>query len=249
VLWNVSPTVQVFGNLAWSAEVPSFGESSSVAGVNFTHIEAQTAKTFEIGTRGRLPDFTWNLAIYRAMIDNELQCLYSSFGNCQVVNADKTIHQGVEIGFGAAIAKSMLADGASPDRLWLNLAYTFSDFRFDGDAKFGDNLLPGAPQHFVRAELLYKHPSGFYVGPNIEWVPEAYYVDSANTTKTSPYAIWGLKLGFDDGGPMSVYLEARNLADEAYIASVSIIDKASPTSSLYEPGTGRAVFAGIRYKW
>jgi iron complex outermembrane receptor protein len=249
LLWSVDPTWQVFANVSRSAEVPSFGESSSVASIPFTDIEAQRATTYEVGTRGRRPDFTWDIAAYRAEINNELQCLYSAFGTCQVVNADKTVHQGLEIGFGASVIKSIFVDGARPDRLWLNLAYTFNDFRFDGDARFGDNVLPGAPRHFVRAELLYKHPIGVFFGPNVEWVPEAYFVDSANTLTTQAYAIWGLKLGYDNGGPFSAYIEGRNLSDEAYIASASIIDRASANAPLFEPGTGRAVFAGVKYRW
>jgi iron complex outermembrane receptor protein len=251
LLWNVDKTWQVFANISRSAEVPSFGESSTAAKppIDFTQIKAQTATTYEIGTRGRRPDFTWDLAAYRAEINNELQCLYSSFGNCQVVNADATVHQGIEVGFGAAIVKSMLAHGPAPDKLWLNVAYTLNDVRFDNDSAFGDNILPGAPRHFFRGELLYKHPSGVFFGPNVEWVPQAYYVDSANTTKTAAYAIWGLKLGFDNGGPISAYVEGRNLSDEAYIASASIIDVANAGSALFEPGTGRAVFAGVRYRW
>jgi iron complex outermembrane recepter protein len=109
--------------------------------------------------------------------------------------------------------------------------------------------LPGAPSHYLRAELLYKHPSGFYVGPNVEWVPQAYFVDSMNTQTTEPYALLGLKAGFDNGGPMSAYIEGRNLTNKTYIASASIIDRATVTSALFEPGTGRAVYAGMRYRW
>lgn len=252
LLWNVDPTWQVFANISRSAEVPSFGESSSVAmpPIKFTEIKEQIATTYEIGMRGRRPDFTWDLAAYRAEIKNELQCFFSSFGTCQVVNADQTVHQGIEIGFGAAILKSMFARGPSPDRLWLNVAYTLNDFRFDGDKVFHDNELPGAPRHYLRSELLYKHPIGVYFGPNVEWVPQAYYVDSENTTKTEAYAIWGLKLGFDNGGPFSAYIEGRNLSDEAYIASASVVDRFKGSDlALYEPGTGRAVYAGIRYRW
>jgi iron complex outermembrane receptor protein len=42
-------------------------------------------------------------------------------------------------------------------------------------------------------------------------VPQAYFVDSANTLKTEAYALLGLKLGFDNGGPISAYIEGRNL--------------------------------------
>ena len=250
LLWDVDPTWQVFANVSRSAEVPSFGEGSAMAKTPFQDIKEQTALTYEIGTRGRRPDYTWDLAVYRAEIRNELMCFDAgSSGSCTVVNADRTVHQGIEIGFGAAVLKSMFVQGPAPDRLWLNVAYTLNDFHFDADPKFGDNELPGAPRHYVRAELLYKHPSGVFFGPNVEWVPQAYFVDSANTLKTEPYAIWGLKAGYDDGGPLSAYVEARNLSDEAYIASVSITNEANANAALFEPGTGRAVFAGVRYRW
>ena len=255
IVWDVDRAWQVFGNVSRSAEVPSFGESVSgppflgLPTIPFTDIRAQRATTYEIGTRGSRPNYTWDVAAYRAEIDNELMCFYSAFGNCNVSNADKTIHQGLELGFGVAVLQSMFADGPTPDKLWLNTAYTLNDFQFDNDATFGNNELPGAPRHFLSAELLYKHPSGVYVGPNVEWVPEAYYVDSANTLETAAYAIWGAKIGFDNGGPISAYIEGRNLSDEAYIASASIIDRANPNSTLFEPGTGRAIYGGVQVKW
>ncbi|MES2029044.1 MAG: TonB-dependent receptor [Pseudomonadota bacterium] len=253
LLWNIDPTWQAYANVSRSAEVPSFGESSNgLQGtplIPFTSIRPQRATTYEIGTRGQRPDLTWELTGYRANITDELQCLYSAFGNCNVTNADRTIHQGIEAGLGVAVFKGMFDAGPQPDKLWLNMAYTFNDFRFDNDATFGNNLLPGAPRHYLRAELLYKHANGFYVGPNVEWVPESYYVDSANTLKTEPYALLGLKAGVDNGGTYSGYIEARNVLDTRYIASASILDRATATSPLFEPGTGRAIYAGVKARW
>ena len=59
---------------------------------------------------------------------------------------------------------------------------------------------PGRAAALPALRALYKHPSGIYFGPDIEWVPEAYYVDNANTFKSAGYAIWGAKAGFDNGG-------------------------------------------------
>lgn len=256
VLWDVDPKWQVFANVSRSAEVPSFGESVAPNFLNpnfpnipFFLIKPQTATTYEIGTRGRRPDYTWDVAVYRAEIRNELQCFFSSFGNCNVTNADRTIHQGVEAGAGVSLYQRMFAYGPDPDRVWLNAAYTYNDFHYDNDATFGNNRLPGAPPHYVRAELLYKHPSGFSIGPNIEWVPESYFVDSANTSTTASYLLWGLKAAYDDGKHWSAYIEGRNLSDRTYIASTSIIDRADATSRLFNPGTGRVVYAGIRGRW
>lgn len=252
LLWQIDPTWQAFANISRSAEVPSYGEGAIGPGIPtipFTSIRPQRATTYEIGTRARRPDATWELTYYRAQIDNELLCLFSVFGNCNVTNADRTMHQGIEAGAGAAIFRNLFVRGDRPDRLWLNIAYTFSDFRFNNDPVFGNNLLPGAPRHFVRGELLYKHPNGFYIGPNIEWVPQGYYADSANTLSTDAYAIYGLKTGFDDGGRYSGYVEARNIGNKAYIASSSIIDRANANSPLFEPGFGRAVYAGFKVRW
>jgi iron complex outermembrane receptor protein len=252
IVWDVTPAWQVFGNVSRSAEVPSFGESVMAQAIPFTEIKAQRATTYEIGTRGGTEDFRWDLALYRANIDHELLCFTTNAtpSTCQVGNADETIHQGVELGFGLAVMRSLLAEGPNPDKLWLNAAYTFNDFRYDNDVLWGDNELPGAPRHFLRAELLYKHPSGFYLGPNVEWVPEAYYVDSANTLETEAYAIWGAKIGFDNGGPITAYLEGRNLSDETYIASTSIATNVQGSdAALFEPGTGRAIYGGVQVKW
>ena len=97
---------------------PSFGESVSPNFLNptfptipFFLIKPQIATTYEIGTRGKRPDFSWELVGYRANIRDELQCQYSSFGNCNVTNLDRTIHQGIEAGAGAAIVPQHLRHG------------------------------------------------------------------------------------------------------------------------------------------
>lgn len=246
LLWDIDPTWQAFANISRSAEVPSFGESSAVPAIPFWLIRPQTATTYEVGTRSRRPDLTWELTGYRAEIKNELQCMFGAPGQCNVVNADRTVHQGIEAGLDAAVFKNIFTPDA--DKVWINLAYTYNDFRFDNDVNFGNNQLPGAPRHFLRAEALYRHANGFYIGPNVEWVPQAYYVDNFNTVTTQAYAIWGLKAGVDDG-KYSMYLKARNIANTAYIASTSITRLANAASPLFEPGTGRAIYAGMKVRW
>jgi iron complex outermembrane receptor protein len=248
VIWRPDPGWQVFANLSRSGEAPTFSE------LNFTNTalsdtEAQRATTFEIGTRGGKGDVSWDVALYRAHLKNEFQFFDLGGGNFQVTNADDTVHQGIEAGFGWSFWKEIFAKGAVADSLQLNGAYTFSDFRFDDDPVWGDNELPGAPRHYLRAELLYRHPVGLYAGPNVEWVPQAYYIDNANTVETRPYALLGFRVGFEVNKNVSLFVDGRNLTDERYIASTSVVAVASPTSAVFEPGTGRAVFGGLRVAW
>lgn len=246
VLWDVDASWQVFANVSRSAEVPTY-DANSFASPASTSVKAQTATTYEVGSRGQREDFNWDIALYRAEIDNELQCLTTApWSPCSVVNADSTVHQGLELGFGLALLRSSLSQG---DSLWFNTAYTYSDFFFDNDERYGNNELPGVPKHHVRAELLYKHPSGVYAGPNIEWVPDGYYADNANQMTTDRYTLINFKLGYEAGGGWSGYLEGRNLADTRYIANVAIAGSATGASELYNPGTGRALYAGVQFQW
>ncbi|TDR94219.1 iron complex outermembrane receptor protein [Enterovirga rhinocerotis] len=248
ILWDVTPHWQVFGNVSRSAEVPTYDSSTFVtfAGL-LPNVRVQTSTTYEIGTRGRTEDLTWDLALYRADLRNELQCLRTSpYNLCSVVNADRTIHQGIEAGIGVAVLKSVFA---AEDRFWLNAAYTYNDFRFDRDARWGNNELPGVPQHHLRAELLYKHASGFHIGPSVEWMPKGFYADNANSLKVPAYALLNVRVGFDRGTGWSGYLEARNLTDKRYISTAAIADVATASSELFNPGMGRSVYAGLRYRW
>lgn len=246
VLWDVDPNWQVFGNISRSAEVPTF-DANTFTSPATSNINAQTATTYEVGTRGRRPDFTWDVALYRMEIKNELQCLRTSpFALCTVQNADRTVHQGIEAGFGVAFLKSV---ATQEDRFWFNLAYTYNDFFFDGDVRWGNNRLPGVPPHYVRAEFVYKNPNGFFAGPNVEWVPAHFFADNANTLTVGSYSLLNFRLGYDPGGSgWSGYLEGRNLLDTRYISATIIADVATSASALFSPGYGRSVYAGLRYR-
>jgi iron complex outermembrane receptor protein len=250
LLWEIDRDTQVFGNVSRSSEPPGFSELNPTASPGFARLEQQKAVTAEVGTRGRREDYAWDVSLYRAWIRDELQLFTQGDGSSQAANADRTVHQGLELGFDLAVAKAIFVPGDKADRLWWRNAYTYSDFRFDGDPRFGDNKLPGAPPHYLRSELRYVHPDGYYFGPNIEWVPSTYFIDNANTQNTEPYALLGFKAGYAFANGLTVFFDGRNLTDETYISNVSVVPVATAANSnLYFPGEGRALFAGIEFRW
>jgi iron complex outermembrane receptor protein len=124
-----------------------------------------------------------------------------------------------------------------------------SHFVFVDDVNFGDNDIPGAPEHFVRTELRYDHPQGFWFAPNLEIVPVGYFVTSENTTRSYPYTLVNLRFGHHLTPwnlDLDVFCEARNLTDKDYMSSI-VVDDAS--GRFIEPGDGRAFYAGVSYRW
>jgi iron complex outermembrane receptor protein len=251
LLWEPAASWQVFANLSRSAEVPTFSELNPTAAPGFADLDAQTAVSAEIGTRGRSDAIAWDVALYHARLRDELQLFDAGGGASFALNADRTIHQGAEVGLELRLWRGIAARGGSSadaDALWLRQAYTWSNFHFDDDPAFGDNDLPGAPRHYYRAELAYEHPRGIQLGIHVEWVPQAYPVDNANTLETDDYALLGVRARAPLPGGLALWLDARNLMDRRYISSASVATRATPASTLFEPGSGRAVYVGIELR-
>ena len=243
LLWEAESGAQVFANLTRSVEPPTYGALVQAPQTGFTAVQAQDAWTAEIGTRGRRGPLAWDLTAYRSQIDGELLNFTIAADQLPATfNADRTIHQGVEAGLDWRLPVA-LADGS----LLLRQTYNWSDFRFDGDARWGDNRLPVVPEHQYRAELTWRHPSGLFVTPSVEWRISQPFVDYANTTKAPDYALLGLSAGFDLRDSLSVYVDARNLTDEHYVGEFSAVNDASKTATaVFFPGEGRSVFVGLR---
>ena len=242
-LWQPAPERQFFGNFSRSVEPPIMSDVNPSAFPNsFAPLDAQESWTAEIGTRGREGRFGWDLGLYRSWLKHELQNF--AIGNTSYsANTDRTIHQGVELGFDLDLWR---AGGDVVN--WRN-AYTYSDYYFSKDPLYQGKDIPGAPPHYYRSELRYTHSSGFHVAPNVEWVPQSYYVDNANTLKTRPYYLIGLKGGMELLPGVNAYFDARNLADVKYIASATTVPVAAANSAVFSPGDGIGIFAGLEVKW
>ena len=131
----------------------------------------------------------------------------------------------------------------APDAEAFNLAFK----EYSASLLNKDNRLPVVPEHQYRAELTWRHASGVFVTPSIEWRISRPYVDYANTMKAPDYALLGLSAGFDMRDGLSVFIDARNLTDERYVGEFSAVtDARTASTSVFFPGEGRSVFVGLR---
>jgi iron complex outermembrane recepter protein len=243
VLYQQSKETQLFANYSGSYEPPSFGELTG--GTRPLINQAQRGSTLEVGSRGQSRSVDWDIAAYYARIKDELmQTQVFAAGNSgaaapQTVNADNTIHSGIEFGLTARL----------PAALEWRSNLLLNRFRFDGDPSFGNNTLPGVPKAFLRAELMHRK-AGYYVGPTLE-AASSTPVDMVNSTEAPGYAIFGFRFGQQLGKGLSWFIEGRNLGDKKYAATTSVVrDFNAPGTdqAVYLPGDGRSVYAGLQWR-
>ncbi|WP_291751693.1 TonB-dependent receptor family protein [Limnobacter sp. UBA6514] len=245
LLWQASEAVQVYGNLSRAFEPPTFSETSPTRA-----LEAQESTTFEVGTRGVAQEIRWDISAYYSQLNNEFVSYQLNPlvpGLSAILNADNTVHQGVEIGLAGPFTRDLLRGG---DTLNWQLAYTFGRFRFDNDRVYGNAAIPGIPEQYVRAKLDYANALGWTLSPNIEYVPQGYFVDLANTLSTDPYLLLGLNASYKFSDTLRVFVDARNLTDKVYAATTGVIVNANGADSAqFSPGEGRSIYAGVEVKW
>jgi iron complex outermembrane receptor protein len=237
VLWEPAGEIQFFANYSKSTEFPTFVELAQIAA--FVPVRAQTAWTSELGTRGTLGWVSWDVAVYRANIKREmLQFTVGPDIPAATFNADKTRHQGVEAAF-----------SATPTN-WLRFRqiWQYSDFRFVGDAQYGDNRLPVVPKHVLRSELRLGGDN-LHISPNVEWVPQGAWADYRNTTRNAGYTLWGVSAAARIKNGVDIFVDARNLTGVKAIGDVSAAILATPASAIYYPVERRAIYGGVRMRF
>lgn len=236
-LYDLTPNVQLFANYSRSAEFPGFIELAQVS--TFVPVDAQTAWTAEIGTRGSAGIAQWDVALYSADVDGELlQFTVGPDIPASTFNADETRHFGLE----AALSLDF------NDWVRLRQVYQYSDFSFRGDAQYGDNALPVVPEHMYRAEVRIG-TDRLHVSPNLEWAPDGAWADYDNTVQTPGYTLLGITANWGVSDSLDLFLDARNLTDENAIGDISAAITAAPSSVIYYPVERRAVFAGFRARF
>lgn len=262
--YDFNPQLQVYGNLSRSVEPPHawsmiwgsnkfFPKEANNPASGLTRegveLQNQTATTLEVGGRGEAWFGQWDLALYRSLVRHELLSVETQAttpDTSQVVaesNASPTIHQGLELSL-----TSPLWDGGNAGRLALRQAYTYSNFHYRDDPRFGDNMLPGIPKHYYQAQLRYSHPSGFFSSLNGEYSSRV-AVDYANSYYAKAYGLLGATVGYDaPKQDWQAWIDLRNLTNQRYANTVTPgYDDRGNDMARSSPGDGMGVYAGVSW--
>lgn len=242
VRWDLSKAVQVYANVSRSMEPPTFSELAG--GLTPTLNAAQRADTFEVGTRGRWNGLVWDTSFYEARVKDELlQIAVNSAGASTTVNADRTLHRGIELGVsGEALRRPGGHVEWSANALW-------NHFRFRDDAVYGNNALPGIPKYFGRAQAGWRFAQGTLLALHAEG-SSGYPIDFTNSFGAKRYVIWGLRASGDVVKGLSWFVDGRNLSDKHYASATGVVRNAGGADTAqFMPGDGRAVYAGLDWKF
>lgn len=262
--YDFNPQLQVYGNLSRSVEPPHawsmiwgsnkfFAKDSGRPEAGLTRegveLQNQTATTLEVGGRGEAWFGQWDLALYHSLVRHELlsvETQAATLNTSPVVaesNASPTIHQGVELSL-----TSPLWDGGNAGRLALRQAYTYSNFHYRDDPRFGDNTLPGIPKHYYQTQLRYSHPSGFFSSLNGEYSSRV-AVDYANSYYAKAYGLLGATIGYDaPKQDWQAWIDLRNLTNQRYANTVTPgYDDHGNDMARSTPGDGMGVYAGVSW--
>jgi iron complex outermembrane receptor protein len=251
LLVDAGADIQVFGNISRSFEAPSLADLTSGGAFPFAPLDPQRATVFEVGTRGQAGIVSWDIALYRAELENEFLDLAVPGARGLVTvttNGDRTVHQGLEFGLDLRPFKAALE--ANGQALRLSAAYTFNDFSFDGDAVYGDNDLAGVPRHVLIAEARFDKVDKFYLSTTLRWIPDGPWADYANTERAPGYETVQITAGVTLSEGIELFGSVENLLDAVFISNVTTnANQRLTNEAIYTPGQGRAVFGGLRARF
>ena len=249
LIYALGENGELFGSVSRLFEAPTtFEMQDDVRGGNAT-LDAMHGTVYEIGARSTPPEgeatrWHWDVSLYYAQIRDEILSIDdpAAPGNSLTTNVDRTTHAGLEGLIGASFPIS-----GGRNRIEPLMSLTLNEFAFDSDPVYGDNDLPAAPEYVARGEVLYRSAGGFYAGPTFDFVG-ARYVDFANTYRVDSYGLLGLRTGLSRD-TWEVFGEVRDLLDEEYIATVSVLNRASDDSRVLYPGSPLSVYLGVRMEF
>lgn len=249
---QLTPTTQLFANVSRVYEAPTLYEleDETPGATPGTLLKAMRGTVFEVGTRGKQDlgqrgRWNWDVAVYYTRLRNEILSRDdpSAPGTSLSVNADGTVHAGIE----ALVGASFALGNSSTHRIEPQVNVTVNHFKFRNDGLYGNNVLPAAPKVALKGEVLYRHVSGFFAGPTFDIVSSR-YADFSNTYKVDSYALWGLRAGWT-GKTWEVFGEARNLGNKNYVSQFSVRDTAAANAAILNPGEPRSLYVGARMKF
>lgn len=250
VIRSLGPGSELFASASRLYEAPTTFELEDDARGDGSTLDAMHGNVIEMGLRGATVSaadaarWHWDVSAYYAWLRDGILSIDdpAAPGTSLSANVDRTVHAGIE-----ALVGASFPFGNGAHRIEPLISASYNAFSFDGDAVYGDNDLPAAPDYAVRGEVTYRHDGGFFAGPTFDFVGSR-YADFSNTYRVDSYSLLGLRAGIERQR-WSVFGEVRNLLGKEYVGVLTVKDRAGADDALLQAGAPRSVSVGVRYQF
>ncbi|WP_051748997.1 TonB-dependent receptor family protein [Nevskia soli] len=259
LLFKLKPWVHLYASYGDGFETPTLNELAykpdGGLGLNFS-LKPSHSNNGELGAKFQLREHTQaQLALFQAVTRDEIVVGPTSNGRNTYVNAPRTRRQGVE----ASLDTELMP------LLKLQLAYTYvdavvrADYCQDGTTTClqtpgsttrvsTGNRIPGVALSDAYAALHWGADSGWHTSLNAQYASTV-PANDINTSHAPSYALLGVDGGYTFDLPhwrINTFVRIDNLLDTNYIGSIIVNDS---NKRFFEPGSGRAVLAGLSFNW
>jgi outer membrane receptor protein involved in Fe transport len=213
-------------------------------------LPAVIAHSIELGARGTLlRRLTWNGALYRTLVTNDIQFIYGTSGLGYFAAVGKTERRGFELGLSADLGLAQLS---------ANYGYVAATYRTGFVDANGDTVAPGAqitgiPRQSLKLRATLQPVRQVTLGATMMIVGSQYaHGDEANVDAPVPgYTLVNLDLHIRPAPRWDLFATVTNLFDTRYstfgVWGGNIYSGA--TEQFRTPGQARALLAGVRYSF
>ncbi|MFL6651125.1 MAG: TonB-dependent receptor domain-containing protein, partial [Sulfurifustaceae bacterium] len=249
LLYNLSPTVNLYANAGRGFETPTFAELAyrpdMTSGLNFA-LQPSVSQNYEIGMKSLLgPQARLNFALFHIDTKNEIVVATNNGGRTTFQNAGKTVRNGAELSLDSTFGRGF---GGYAALAFVNAEYAES-FTTGTTVIPSGNKIPGVPRYTAYGELSWRHaPLRFETALEARWNGKT-FVNDANTDAAGAYGIASWRAGIGQGGKhwgFKEFVRVDNLFDRQYIGSV-IVNEAN--QRFFEPAPGRTYLAGVQARY
>ena len=247
--WAVSESSHAFASYNQGFRTPSenqlfrSGATALAAATAAAALRPVLAEQFEVGVRGEVQRWSYELVAYHLKKQDDLLAQRDSSGVTVQTNNGSTEHQGVELGLGTEIAP----------KLRLDLAASYAKHRYRQWSGFSNNAsfnysgkeIENSPRLLANLRLTWQPVKGTQA--QLEWVElGSYYLEATNLQgKYDGHRLFNARISTQLDQHWSCFARLTNLTDKRYADSASY----ASSMAMYSPGLLRAVYLGVQRTW
>ena len=209
--------------------------------VNTVGLKPVDADSFEVGMRGKTGGSGYEVSVYHMTKQDDIVSYTAADNTRETLNAGKTQHQGIELGYDRQLAETVTLDVS-----FSYAEHTYESWSPKAGVDYSGNEIKSAPRQIADVRLNWR-PSQLNGGRvELNWAHLGrYWMDDANTHSYVGHDIYHLRGNYMLSKQLELFGRVENLTDERYATAASL----SSNNEQFAPGLPRTVYAGVSYNW